>query len=204
MNENIPPAISTVTIELKADGSVVERLATEDEAALAADALRNSIESIAGDTLPIVDDEAVDRLAERLAEPGIIGRQQELAGVIKFGEAKEVDDRAMIEKLNLTGDIDFDKMIKSCVDILKVKGKDYTIGTQDRLYNFKTVAQFTGLTPEAVLGVYFYKHVSAVFSFIKSGGQSESEPIEGRIADCINYMLLFQKMVQERKRGNLK
>lgn len=109
-----------------------------------------------------------------------------------------------MDNVKLTGDNDFDEMLQKCIDILKVKGDDYTMGTGDRLHNFKTVAEFTGMTPEQVLGVYFYKHVSAVFSFIKSGGQSESEPIDGRISDCINYMLLFQKMVQERRRGNLK
>jgi hypothetical protein len=106
--------------------------------------------------------------------------------------------------VHLTGDQDMDVLFESCIKILGVKGKDYTIGTNDRLHNFKTVAEFTGQTPEQVLGTYFYKHVSAIFSFIKSGGQNESEPIEGRIADCVNYMLLFQKMVQARKRGELK
>ena len=105
---------------------------------------------------------------------------------------------------HLTGDEDFDELIMKCVEILKVKGADYTIGTGDRLHNFKTVAEFTGMTPEQTLGVYLYKHISAIFAFIKKGGATESEPIEGRIADVVNYMLLFHKMVQERKRGNLK
>jgi len=39
-----------------------------------------------------------------------------------------------------------------------------------------------------------------VFNYVKSGGQSESEPIEGRICDCINYLLLFSKQVAEKKR----
>lgn len=112
--------------------------------------------------------------------------------------------RKRLERENLTGDPDFDEVIKSCAKILEVKGEDYTIGTGDRLHNFKTVGEFTGMTPEQTLGVYFYKHVSAIFSYIKKGGKSESEPIEGRIADCVNYLLLFQKMVNARKRGELK
>lgn len=107
-----------------------------------------------------------------------------------------------VAKPTLTGDADFDDILWKCIDILKVKGDDYTIGTGDRLHNFKTVAEFTSLTPEKTLGVYFYKHVSAIFAFIKGG--KESEPIEGRIADIINYMLLFYKMVLERRRGKLK
>lgn len=105
--------------------------------------------------------------------------------------------------LPTTGDEDFDDILKQCIEILKVKGDDYTIGNIDRLHNFKTVASFTGLTPPEVLGVYFYKHVAAIFAFIKSSGKKQSEPISGRIADCINYMLLFYKMVKEIERGNI-
>jgi len=103
-----------------------------------------------------------------------------------------------------TGDDDFDSLLQKCIEVLRVKGKDYTIGTGDRLHNFKTVGEFTGMTPEQSLGVYLYKHISAIFAYIKKGDQSESEPIEGRVTDVINYMLLFHKMIQERKRGNLK
>lgn len=96
-----------------------------------------------------------------------------------------------------TGDEEIDHIIGECLRILKVKGDDYTIGTGDRLHNFRTVAEFTGQRMEEVLGVYLYKHIAAVFAYIKSGGQSESEPIAGRISDVIVYMLLFYKMVVE-------
>jgi hypothetical protein len=98
------------------------------------------------------------------------------------------------------GDLDFDTILSDCRQILGVKGTDYTIGSTDRLANFRKVAEFTGMTKEQVLGVYLYKHMAAVFSYVKSGGQNESEPIEGRIADCINYLLLFYKMVAENGR----
>jgi hypothetical protein len=100
----------------------------------------------------------------------------------------------------ITGDDDFDDMIGRCRDILKVKGVDYTQGGPDRLSNFKETAKFMGLTARQALGTYLYKHVSAIFSFLKRG-QVESEPIEGRIADVINYMLLLYKMVNEEKRN---
>jgi len=103
------------------------------------------------------------------------------------------------EKASLTGDKDFDSMLKQCIACLESKGEDYTMGTNDRLHNFRTVAEFTGLTKEQVLGVYFYKHISAIFAFIKNGGTHESEPISSRIMDAINYLLLFEKMIQENK-----
>lgn len=105
--------------------------------------------------------------------------------------------------IKLTGDNDFDELLASCVETLKVKGDDYTMGSEDRLHNFKTVGGFCGLTPKEVLGVYFYKHVSAIFSYIKKDGQSESEPIEGRIMDSINYLLLFYKMIKEEERRRM-
>lgn len=96
----------------------------------------------------------------------------------------------------MTGDSDYDSMIGSCIDILKVKGPDYTKGSPDPLHNFKECAKFTGLTPQQVLGVYLHKHISAIYAHINN--QTESEPIEGRIADVINYMLLYTKMVRGR------
>src|SRR3989344_1084174 len=43
-----------------------------------------------------------------------------------------------------------------------------------------------------------------VCAFIKSGGQSESEPIEGRIADVINYCLLLWHMIETKRRDKVK
>lgn len=99
--------------------------------------------------------------------------------------------------VQLTGDVDFDELLKKCISILKVKGADYTIGTGDKLHNFKTTSEFMGLTPKQVLGTFLYKHMSAVFAYIKNDGQTESEPISGRLADVINYMLLLHKMIKE-------
>ena len=101
----------------------------------------------------------------------------------------------------ITGDQDFDEILQCCVKTLRIKGDDYTVGNAeaDRLHNFKTVANFTGLSPKEALGVYFYKHVAAIFAYIKKDGQAESEPIEGRIVDVINYMLLFAKLIREEK-----
>lgn len=120
-----------------------------------------------------------------------------------FDHYDEVPSKQTLELRRLTGDKDIDELLDKCIKILETKGDDYTIGTGDRLHNFKTVAEFTGMFPEQALGIYLYKHMSAVYAYIKTGKKNESEPIEGRIADVVNYMLLFYKMVQERKRGNM-
>ena len=103
------------------------------------------------------------------------------------------------EKETLFNDKDFDGMIEQCVGTMKVKGQDYTLGNVDRLYNFKKVAEFTGLTPQQVWSVYFAKHIFAIFNYVKSGGQCESEAIDGRIMDAINYLLFLHKMETEKK-----
>lgn len=104
----------------------------------------------------------------------------------------------------MTGDKDIDAMLERCFKILKVKGDDYTVGNadKDRLHNFRTAANFIGLSMGAIWATYFYKHVSAIFAFVKGG--TESEPIEERIADAINYLLLFSKIVAEMKRAEVK
>ncbi len=107
----------------------------------------------------------------------------------------------MSDDRKLTGDPDMDAMLERCLRILKVKGDDYTVGRgdADRLHNFRTAAEFLGLSMEEVWAVYAYKHMSAIFAFIK--GKTESEPIEERIADVVNYMLLLARIVAEGKRG---
>lgn len=113
-----------------------------------------------------------------------------------------VNQKLIVNDCNapMTGDADFDSMLRECCSILEVKGEDYRIGSVDKLANFSRAAEMFGLTPEQVLGVYLYKHFAAVFNYIKSDGQSESEPIRGRIADVINYMLLLSKMVELKRK----
>lgn len=99
---------------------------------------------------------------------------------------------------NIYADPDFRLAMEECDKILSVKGHDYTQGSPNRLANFDEAADFLGLTPFRILGVYLYKHIVAVFSFLRHG-RVESEPIEGRIHDVINYALLLYKMVKREK-----
>lgn len=100
-----------------------------------------------------------------------------------------------------TGYEDIDDFLDDCLDTMRKKGHDYRQGNDDDLlHNFRTVSESVGTDIEKVWFTYFYKHYSAMVTFIKEGGQSESEPIEGRIKDQIVYLLLFYRMVQERKK----
>jgi lysyl-tRNA synthetase class I len=94
---------------------------------------------------------------------------------------------------------DFIEIVKKQVEversILETKGKDYTMENEDRLYNFKLVAELVGITPKQVLMVYWLKHVLSILSHSK--GLQETEPIEQRIADVRNYMLLYRGLDTE-------
>ena len=87
-----------------------------------------------------------------------------------------------------------------CAKLLFAKGKDYA-GDKDALANFKQVASMLGLTPFQVWGVYFLKHVMSVTNSIIANPQNpqvESEPLEERITDAINYLVLFEALLKEK------
>ena len=63
---------------------------------------------------------------------------------------------------------------------------------------FRETLPSTG-KPMQVLATYMYKHRTAIDTFVQKG-QVESEAIEGRIADMINYRLLAWKMIAYEKR----
>ena len=100
--------------------------------------------------------------------------------------------------VKLTGDKDLDEMLSMCIATTASKGAEYTIGSTDRLANFRRVAEMVETTMPKVWFTYFYKHYSAVVSYIKNDCHVKSnEPISGRIMDCIVYLMLFHKMVKE-------
>jgi hypothetical protein len=101
--------------------------------------------------------------------------------------------------LAVTGDADFDEIINRCIEVLESKGRDYTIGNENRLHNFDTTSEVIEMPPMKVLFVFLYKPIAAIFAYIKNNGQHESEPIRERIVDVINYLLLLWKMIQRNK-----
>lgn len=106
--------------------------------------------------------------------------------------------------IELTGDPDVDVMIRDCLETMRSKGQEYTIGSTDRLANFRRVGEQLDVPMEKAWAIYFYKHYCAVMAYIKNGCQVKSnEPISSRIMDCIVYLLLFHKMVKEIEGGRV-
>lgn len=112
---------------------------------------------------------------------------------------RQVREKGLIPML--TGDEETDKMLDDCIKTMSSKGKEYTIGSTDRLHNFRTVGEQVEQPMEKVWFTYFYKHYSAVVSYIKNGCKVQSnETIQSRIMDCIVYLILFNKMSLEVER----
>jgi len=88
-----------------------------------------------------------------------------------------------------------DKFIARMIEILDTKGPDYS-NSDDRLANFKRLAQLLGTTPLQIWAVYAMKHMDAIMTYAKSG-KVASEEITGRFLDLANYAVLGAALVQE-------
>ena len=88
------------------------------------------------------------------------------------------------------------ELLPKCMDIMKSKGEAYS-GLEDKLGNFKRCSILAGTTIEKAWFIYFVKHFDALSSYIR-GEYKDSEPIEGRIQDLINYLFLLYGIIKER------
>jgi hypothetical protein len=95
----------------------------------------------------------------------------------------------------------FDRLVMEFRDqqdrLISSKGHDYTIANEDRLFNFKFVAELLGITPLQVCGVYWLKHILAIVTYINKGRLESDERIEGRLLDAANYGLLALALIKE-------
>jgi hypothetical protein len=96
----------------------------------------------------------------------------------------------------------FDRLI----EINTTKGHDYA-GDEDALDNFKRdderIAKIAKNNPHLLKWyVYFEKHHGAVMTFLEEG-DVKSEPIEGRIDDCLLYLFLLRGLIEDHRRDQL-
>lgn len=88
------------------------------------------------------------------------------------------------------------QLLREKIDYIRsTKGVTYA-RDEDQFMNFKRMSKQTGLCPYQVWGVYFTKHVDAIHSFVRNE-YNDTEPIEGRIMDAINYLELLYGMIKE-------
>lgn len=88
------------------------------------------------------------------------------------------------------------EVLPKCFEIMKSKGESYS-GVEDKLGNFKRCSSLSGSRIEQVWFTYFVKHFDALSSYIREE-YKDSEPIEGRIQDLINYLFLFYGIIREK------
>lgn len=98
------------------------------------------------------------------------------------------------------GDAVFAKRFADCIDLIKRKNADYTQGTaqKDRIAAFRRVAGDIDTPMRKVWATFAQKHWGAVMKYIKDG-QVESEPIDGRVNDLINYFVLLGAIIDDEK-----
>lgn len=101
--------------------------------------------------------------------------------------------------LEVARQVDF-ALLEECMSVLQTKGVDYSAGSDDGIWNFRAIAEDIDIPIEKAWWVYFFKHLTAVRAFVKRR-RVESEPIRGRIVDCINYLLLLNRILEERERS---
>tara|TARA_Y100001972_G_C7478794_1_gene243431 strand:- start:97 stop:552 length:456 start_codon:yes stop_codon:yes gene_type:complete len=86
------------------------------------------------------------------------------------------------------------KMIKDAFEVSDAKSIEYTISNIDKHYNFKSIADRLGVSPEQVLMTYVLKHIDAICNDAKTGKVVSSETIYSRCIDVINYMVLLASL----------
>ena len=85
-----------------------------------------------------------------------------------------------------------------CVKILNTKGNEYSLHQIDVNNNFKRAGNELEIEPKKILWIFLKKHLDAILAFINKGNV-ESEPIEGRIGDAINYLFILASLIEEDK-----
>jgi len=85
-------------------------------------------------------------------------------------------------------------------EIMKGKGPEYTDSSEDVLDNFKSTGERLNLSALKVWGIFMDKQCSSVFAHVNNCGLKESEPIDSRFADIINYCHLGMALFKERNK----
>jgi len=77
---------------------------------------------------------------------------------------------------------------------------------EDKLLNFKQIANFTGVYPSEVCMIHMLKHIQSLALAIKNGKHKDkwfwcdekgNEGLNQRIADARNYLLLLAACIEE-------
>ena len=88
---------------------------------------------------------------------------------------------------------------KTEMELMRVKGEEYTVSNEDKLKNFKSIADRLETTPSEVAMVYLLKHMDSIRNYVLNGVEASDESISGRIRDARNYLMLLHAIILESK-----
>ena len=88
---------------------------------------------------------------------------------------------------------------KTEMELMRVKGEEYTVSNEDKLKNFKSIADRLETTPSEVAMVYLLKHMDSIRNYVLNGVEASDESISGRIRDARNYLMLLHAIILELK-----
>lgn len=91
------------------------------------------------------------------------------------------------------------EMQKEELSVMISKGKEYTVSSDDKLANFKSIADRLNITPEIVCMCYLLKHMDSIRNYILTGKTYSDESIEGRILDARNYLPLLLAIIKDQE-----
>jgi|TARA_R100000808_G_C2094441_1_gene113613 hypothetical protein len=86
------------------------------------------------------------------------------------------------------------------MEIMVGKGKEYTVSDEDKLKNFKSIAERLDTKASNVAMVYLLKHMDSIRNYVLNGVEACDESISGRLRDARNYLLLLHAIILEEKR----
>lgn len=92
-----------------------------------------------------------------------------------------------------------DAFLMKALSLMRAKGAAYS-GTEDVNTNFKNAGTALGMTKYQSWGNYAKKHIDCIFNAIKDNPEApvdNTESLEGRITDLLNYALILYTMLHE-------
>ena len=93
-------------------------------------------------------------------------------------------------------DVNMVDVVAHALTVLRQKNSDYSRG-KGSTAAFDSISDELGMSSEKVWAVFAQKHWQAIMRFIKDGAV-ESEAIEERITDMINYFILLAVILKKK------
>ena len=76
-----------------------------------------------------------------------------------------------------------EKEFQKEMKLMRVKGEEYTVSDEDKLKNFKSIAERLNTTPSQVVMVYMLKHMDSIRNYVLNGIEISEEKLKGLVAN---------------------